>query len=259
MVCRYKVSCLALHGAVLCRGGRYPDATQTLTSIIQHDYDDGDGDNHGMKIALDVDGVLADVILSWLHHNNANESRPKITKSEITDWDFWRKHKIDRDDFYTELNNCWKDSWRCIPPTESDLSSSTKDLAGLGRLDIVTARASHTDPYVKEWLDYHDISYDNYISVAAGPMKADLDYDVFIDDSPHNAQAFLGSSKRVMLYSQPWNLHIDVNGGANTASAVADDITIPHPIAGSVPPPQRDGIYRITTLSEAIDIITACG
>ena len=39
-------------------------------------------------------------------------------------------------------------------------------------------------------------------------MKADLDYDVFIDDSPLNALKFLQNNKKVILYSQPWNQHI---------------------------------------------------
>ena len=42
-------------------------------------------------------------------------------------------------------------------------------------------------------------------------MKADLDYDVFIDDSPLNAEKFLKNNKKVILYSQPWNQHIHEN------------------------------------------------
>ena len=75
-------------------------------------------------------------------------------------------------------------------------------------MDIVTARERSTDSFVKNWLNYHDISYHNYVSVIDGPMKADLDYDVFIDDSPLNAIKFLENNKKVILYSQPWNQHI---------------------------------------------------
>jgi len=42
-------------------------------------------------------------------------------------------------------------------------------------------------------------------------MKADLDYDVFIDDSPLNAMKFLENRKNVFLYTQPWNNHISDN------------------------------------------------
>ena len=158
-----------------------------------------------MKIALDVDGVLADVIQSWLHYNNS--IRKELSKSEITSWDFWKKFQINRYDFYHELSLCWKD-WRSIPPTEKNLSSIIKDLSKLGQVDIVTARENSTDPFVKKWLDHHNISYDNYVSVVDGPIKADLEYDVFIDDSPLNALKFVENNKKIILYSQPWNQQI---------------------------------------------------
>ena len=158
-----------------------------------------------MKIALDVDGVLADVIQSWLNYNNS--IRQEISKQEISDWDFWKKFKINRYDFYAELSSCWK-NWMSIPPTETNLSSTTKNLSKLGQVDIVTARERSTDSFVKNWLNHYDISYDNYVSVIDGPMKADLDYDVFIDDSPLNALKIIQQKKKIILYSQPWNQHI---------------------------------------------------
>jgi 5'(3')-deoxyribonucleotidase len=158
-----------------------------------------------MKIALDVDGVLADVIMSWLNYSNS--IRPEIAKHQITSWEFWNEFKIDRYDFYTELSSCWK-NWMTIPTTEKNLSSITKSLTDIGQVDIVTARERSTDSFVKSWLDHHNIEYDNYVSVIDGPMKADLDYDVFIDDSPLNAEQFLKNNKKVILYSQPWNQHV---------------------------------------------------
>ncbi|MHA7733087.1 5' nucleotidase, NT5C type [Nitrosopumilus sp. S6] len=176
-----------------------------------------------MKIALDVDGVLADVIQSWLNYSNS--IRREIQKHEITDWDFWKKFEIDRYDFYAELSSCWK-NWSLIPPTEENLASVTKNLSDIGQVDIVTARERSTDSFVKNWLDHHNISYNNYVSVIDGPMKADLDYDVFIDDSPLNALKFLENNKSVILYSQPWNQHIT-----------------------------EDKIHRISNLTEAIEKI----
>ncbi len=158
-----------------------------------------------MKIALDVDGVLADVIESWLIYSN--KIRPVIFKDDITNWDFWKKFKINRYDFYEELTACWK-NWNSIPPTEDNLSIITQNLSNFGQVDIVTARELSTDSFVKNWLKLHDVTYQNYVSVINGPMKADLDYDIFIDDSPLNAIKFLKHKKNVLLYSQPWNQHI---------------------------------------------------
>jgi len=63
-------------------------------------------------------------------------------------------------------------------------------------VEIVTARESSTDSFVKNWLNHHNISFDNYVSVIDGPMKANLDYDVFIDDSPLNILKFLKNKKK---------------------------------------------------------------
>ena len=158
-----------------------------------------------MKIALDVDGVLADVIVSWLNYSNS--IRSSISKNQVTDWEFWKNFDINPFDFYSELSSCWK-NWQSIPTTQKNLSNITKNLSTLGQVDIVTARERSTDSFVKNWLSYHAISYDNYVSVIDGPMKADLDYDVFIDDSPLNTIKFLENNKKVILYSQPWNQHI---------------------------------------------------
>ena len=158
-----------------------------------------------MRIALDVDGVLADVIQSWLNYNNS--IRFKIQKSHITSWDFWKKYKIDRYDFYKELSLCWK-NWNSIPPTEKNLNNVTKNLAEIGQVDIVTAREKSTDHFVKEWLNFQNITYDNYVSVIDGPMKANLNYDIFIDDSPLNALKLIQKNKKIFLYSQPWNQNL---------------------------------------------------
>ena len=140
-----------------------------------------------MKIALDVDGVLADVIESWLKYSNS--IRPKLSKNDITDWDFWKKFQINRFDFYEELSSCWK-NWKTIPPTEKNISKNTKKLLEFGQVDIVTAREKSTDEFVKQWLKLHDVSFDNYVSVVDGTFKAELDYDLFIDDKNINSERF---------------------------------------------------------------------
>ena len=160
-----------------------------------------------MKIALDVDGVLADVIVSWIEINNQN--RTKISKNDVTSWDFWKQFNIDRFDFYSELSKCWE-NWNQIPPTEKNLQQSTKLLNQNATVDIVTAREQYTDTFVKNWLNHFNISYDNYVSVIDGTMKADLDYDLFIDDSPLNAEKFTLKNKKFLLYNQPWNQNIQL-------------------------------------------------
>lgn len=159
-----------------------------------------------MNIALDVDGVLADVMLCWIE--KSNRRRDRLTKEQITSWDFWRDLGIGGHEFFGELSECWRD-WRSVPPTEEGLSEKTRRLSELGRVDIVTAREKSTGGCVRRWLDLHGIVFDGYVEVAAGTLKADLDYDVFIDDSPLNAAAFIRKNRPVLLYGQPWNADFD--------------------------------------------------
>src|SRR6478609_4708516 len=144
-----------------------------------------------LRIALDVDGVLADVIESWLSYSN--KIRPAISKSQISEFDF-----------YNELSICWK-SWESIPTTENNIAHATTQLSNLGTVDIVTARDESTHNDVKNWLKLHKINFKNYVGVLEGIEKSRLDYDVFIDDSPLNAKSMLDEGKSVILYSQPWN------------------------------------------------------
>ena len=161
-----------------------------------------------MKIALDVDGVLGDVIHCWLSYNN--KIRSTISKSDISEWDFWKKYDINKFDFYEELSLCWK-SWKTIPPTEDDISFASKEISKMGTVDIVTAREDSTHEDVKNWLKMHNVTFKNYVGVLEGSEKAKLDYDVFIDDSPINAEHMLAKGKSVILYDQPWNVSFHDN------------------------------------------------
>ena len=172
-----------------------------------------------MKIALDVDGVLADVIKSWIHTSNSLEYN--ITSNDMTSWDFWQNLGIAKDVFHAELDACWA-NWETIEPTEHDLGSKTTLLADIGNIDIVTARHPNTDSFVKLWLKHHNIVYDNYVSVAAGEMKADLNYDLFIDDSPITAYKMIKQNKKMIIYTQPWNKHVDGLPRVNSLSDVLD-------------------------------------
>lgn len=130
---------------------------------------------------------------------------------------FWKNFNINRYDFYKELTRCWK-NWDIIPPTEPNLSKITQSLSEYGQVDIVTAREISTDNFVKNWLKLHGVVFENYVSVIDGTMKADLDYDLFIDDSPLNAEKFIKKKKFFFLYSQPWNKDIPIVNGTRINS-----------------------------------------
>jgi len=159
-----------------------------------------------MKIALDVDGVLADIIFVWLDQYN-NTHKKSITSDDIVQWDFWKEFGYDKYRFYEELSNCWS-RWIDVPPTEQDITATVEKLHSVGVVDIVTARDASSTKYVKKWLEHNKIKYNDYVAVMRGSDKADLDYDIFIDDSPRNVVRIASKGKNALLYDQPWNRSI---------------------------------------------------
>ncbi|MEM3085395.1 MAG: hypothetical protein QXU32_13345 [Nitrososphaerales archaeon] len=156
-----------------------------------------------MKIALDLDGVLADIVLVWINQYNRKHNA-SINKETIESWDFWKDLGVGKYEFYYQLSNCWS-RWKEVPPMENDIDNAVNKLHALGTVDIVTARDQESTNYVLEWLEHNKIIYNEYVVVQDGREKANLDYDMFIDDSPHNAIRLASRSKNVLLYDQPWN------------------------------------------------------
>ncbi|MEM3915403.1 MAG: hypothetical protein QW572_00065 [Candidatus Nitrosocaldus sp.] len=157
-----------------------------------------------MRIAVDVDGVLADIISVWLTYYNERHKLP-LSKEQIQRWDFWKSIGYTAERFYEELAICWKE-WLRVPAIEDGIANSIAMLRSLGKVDIVSAQIAKD--YVRRWLEHNNIIYDDYVSVARGVDKADLAYDAFIDDSPSNAERISSMGKLVLLYDQPWNRHL---------------------------------------------------
>ena len=151
-----------------------------------------------MKIALDVDGVLADIIFVWLDQYNSAHKK-SVTKDDIVQWDFWKELGYDKYKFYEELSSCWS-RWIEVPPMEQGIASAVEKLHSVGIVDIVTARDAASTKYVKQWLEHNEIKYNDYVAVPSGRVKADLDYDIFIDDSPHNVVRIASQGKNALLY-----------------------------------------------------------
>ena len=162
-----------------------------------------------LKIALDVDSVLADVIIPW--NKNYKKLYGKIlTKSDINTWDFWKKLELNNKQFNEIFTITWN-QWRDIPPTEQNLCDKVNKLNEFGVVDIVTGRSIETISNVKKWLEWQKIIYNKFIRVPSQSLKGNLPYDIFIDDSPHNVINALEHNKYSILYNQPWNQQVKLD------------------------------------------------
>ncbi len=178
-----------------------------------------------MKIALDVDSVLADVIVTWLDVYREFSGR-SLKKAEVNTWNFWKTLGLTRKQFEDIFTEAWV-RWERIPPTENNLAGTVKRLRRLHTVDIVTGRTLNTVPDVKKWLSWQNIDYEQFVRVPTYTLKSSLEYDIFIDDSPLNIVGAADKNRHSILYDQPWNQDME-----------------PHPV-----------IYRVKSLVEAADIV----
>jgi uncharacterized protein len=157
-----------------------------------------------LKIAIDLDGVLAEAMVRWcdLYNHRYDKS---LSLEDIRAWDVWHLVKIPRDEFFKLLDDAWM-QWERIPPTEQDVGKQVRLLHDLGNVDVVTGRSARTFHSAKEWLKAHSIPYDRFVRTQSTIAKTRLDYDVFVDDSPALMQHIASKSTALgILYTRPWN------------------------------------------------------
>lgn len=166
-----------------------------------------------MKIAIDVDGTLADIHTPFVRHLNMRFKKEledlglfPVTVKDINSYDWGAKIKalnFSPQDCVDMTDRIWREEVLSIPPTEKGLREKIGEIQSkYGSADIVTAR-KETEP-VKRWLEYQQIPFDRFVFEE---KKELLDYDVYIDDSPGLVER-VPDSKTVLLYHRPWNTKV---------------------------------------------------
>ena len=157
-----------------------------------------------LKIAVDLDGVLAESMLVWCDRAN-KEFGTRVKMEDIDSWSWWKKLPISKDDFYRILDESW-DEWQAIPPTEPEIAKKVARIEKFGNLDIVTGRSKRTVEAARSWVDNQKIRYRNFVRVLGWRDKIFLDYDVYVDDAP-DLMPLISQSPRAwgVLYDRPWN------------------------------------------------------
>jgi hypothetical protein len=149
-----------------------------------------------MRVALDLEEVLADTI------SEACRSSPNLDPEHFDEWNIsnhtWQ--------VYAGVSDAlWRHDPLSIPPMEPNLNYHIGQVHdSVDVLDIVTARL-HVDGQVANWLDHHNVPYDEIVSTDS--PKYELDYDIFVDDNPE----MIGEC-RLLLRTQDHNRQQDVGG-----------------------------------------------
>lgn len=145
-----------------------------------------------MKIALDLEGVLAD------QHYQTLRNSDRLTVEDFEKWEF-----PDTDLFQHFMGvslHVWRDKWEDISPSQYDIARFTEELNDIGEVHIVTNR-SGADEQIQKWLDKHGIVYEEFFSNPNKTKKSEMDYDVYIDDNP----GMWGDVDLLYVPTKPWN------------------------------------------------------
>jgi uncharacterized HAD superfamily protein len=157
-----------------------------------------------LSIAVDLDGVLANTILTFCKIINARHST-RFEPSSFVRWKAWEIAHIPKEEFFRTLDEAWYD-WKTLPPTEPNIAEKVGQLRKLGRVDIVTGRSPDTVAPAHSWLREHKVPFDSFVRTEGMMEKVELAYGIFIDDSPDLMGGIASTlDKYGIVYTQPWN------------------------------------------------------
>ncbi len=155
-------------------------------------------------LAIDLDSVLADVVVTWVNeYNRLKDSN--IIKEDIVAWDIHTLLPITETESNSLFSDVWIYRWKDIPPTQKKIGKIIERLKIQNyRISILTRRDKKTIPYVYNWLEVNEIDCDDLIFVFDSNPKSIYPFDILIDDAPQNI-IDIKYPKKGILFDQPWN------------------------------------------------------
>jgi len=155
-----------------------------------------------MKIAIDIDGVLADVVTHILPYLNEKYSK-NYQKSDITHWDF----PINGDSIGKYLRSYFSDpSFMLTVPEELGAKSALDKIWRTHEIIIATGRPNFCQRSTYLWLDGYRCSG---IKFTSEKTVKNLGCDLLIDDYSKYLDKFSDSGGKTICFRQPWNKDCD--------------------------------------------------
>jgi 5'(3')-deoxyribonucleotidase len=156
-----------------------------------------------VKIAVDIDGVLADQVGAVLKRIE-KEYGQKYSKSDINcaHWSFGGR------DIWLEIAKLLVDPEYVLTVQVIDGSRAAVRQLTRHNVCIVTARRPETEKATKQWLNTHFPCLTEYYHARTG-TKHNIPSNVLIDDLDFNILEFVRSDpdRHGILFWQPWSLN----------------------------------------------------
>lgn len=157
-------------------------------------------------IALDLDSTLAATARTAFDLINGPDH--EYDYDDIVEWD-WGLEEFGAERYLSGLWHAWTLRPLDVEPMEDDIAAKVERLHEFGTVDIVTAHPSHPGISAgkKQWLDHHDIPYNQFVVADPGQTKAHFGYNCYIDDKPTLPERVTGDL--VFVRDQPYNRSVD--------------------------------------------------
>lgn len=164
-----------------------------------------------MKVALDLEGIMADSHLT-LEKVLVKKYGISLRKRPWYQWNIREilKHTHDLEISSEEHADLWVEAWQRpqeIPVLDQFTPKVIEAIRQLGHeVDIVTASFPGSEEGKEEWIRKHIPQEVNVVH--SDGKKYLLNYDLFIDDAPHNIVGATVRGKKTILYTRPWNMGV---------------------------------------------------
>jgi len=137
------------------------------------------------KVAIDIDSTLAATYHRVFEYLDGPQHG--YTYDDLKYWD-WPIDRWGEEHFFDAFRYVWSCQAASVPlydcggPLVTELLSDHPEF----EVDIVTAQEDCTqmESGKRLWLYDNEFEYNNFVTVPLGKTKAELDYDIYVDDKP---------------------------------------------------------------------------
>ncbi len=164
-----------------------------------------------MRIGVDLDNTLANLAYAAMRVWNDEHPEDHIHQSDFFSWNANEALGLSRAQFFNLLKLAWYRWKKYMHLMEKHANKSLDMLRSHGHsIHIITNRDVASHSYVIAFLEQEGITYDAFSIINHGIPKLSFPIDVLLDDHPKMGEAAKRyPDKKVLLYDQPWNRHIE--------------------------------------------------